>query len=250
MLRLPYLTCLLICSSFCCSALAQPIATSQPSASESSASESAAPKSAADENASDAKALPVVSFTMDFPESQPEHYVIAVPSDGPGHYESSGRLRSDSDESDTFAFDFPISSETRSRIFALAAQAGYFRKDLDAHRKNMAFTGNKTLRYTEAKGTYESTYNYSSNSGAEELTRLFQDLSATLEFGHRLDYDSRYQKLALNEELKRMQELARNQSIAEVAAIRPILERIAADSSVVNVARARARQLMEAPSGH
>jgi hypothetical protein len=186
----------------------------------------------------------VVAFTLDFPESQPEHYSIRLPSVGPAHYESSGRLAADSDVTDSFDFDFAISSETRSRIFALAARAGYFLKDLDSHRRDLAFTGKKTLRYTDATHTGEATYNYSANSAVEELTSLFQNLSATLEFGHRLDYDHRYQKLALDAELKRMQEMAQGNALAEVLAIQPILEQIVADQSVINVARARAQRLL------
>jgi hypothetical protein len=191
-----------------------------------------------------------VTFTLDFPQSSPEHYSIRVPSAGAAHYESSGRLSADSDATDNFDFDFSISSESRSKIFELAAKAGYFQKDLEAHHKNLAFTGEKTLRYADASRTGESTYNYSANPAVQELTALFQNLSATLEFGHRLDYYRRYQKLALEAELKRMQEMAKSSSLIEVAAIQPILEQIVADQSVVNVTRARAQRLMASGNGH
>jgi hypothetical protein len=192
---------------------------------------------------------PVVTFTLDFPQSQPEHYAIRVPSSGPAHYESSGRLTADSDATDSFDFDFTISPETRAKIFALAAKAGYFQKDVESHHKNLAFTGKKTLGYADGARTGEATYNYSANAAVQELTSLFQNLSATLEFGHRLNYDRRYQKLALEEELVRMQEMARTNMLTEVAAIRPILEQIVADPSVINVARARAQRLLGA-EGH
>ena len=186
----------------------------------------------------------VVTFTLDFPGSQPEHYAIRVASVGPNHYESAGPMAADSDNTDSFDFDFTISDEARSRIFALAAKAGYFRKNLDSRRKNLAFTGKKTLRYTDATHSGEASYNYSESPPVQELTSLFQDLSATLEFGHRLDYDLRYQKLALNDELKRMQEMAQSNMLAELIAVQPILEKIVEDQSVINVARARAQLLL------
>jgi hypothetical protein len=192
---------------------------------------------------------PAVTFTLDFPESSPEHYSMRVPSTGTAHYESSGRLSADSDITDKFDYDFPISSELRSKIFALAAKAAYFQKDLDAHHKNIAFTGKKTLRYADGTRTGESTYNYSSNQAVQELTSLFQSLSATLEFGHRLDYYRRYQKLALEEELKRMQEMAHDNTLIEVQAVQPILEQIVADQAVINVSRARAQRLMAGSTG-
>ena len=201
-----------------------------------------------------------VTFTLDFPTSQPEHYSIRVPSEGSAHYQSSGRLTADSNDTDShdsdsqnndsqsndsFDMDFAVTSETRQRIFDLAAKAGYFQKDVDSHHKGLAFTGKKTLSYKDAQRSGESTYNYSSNPAVQELSDLMQSLSATLEFGHRLQYDHRYQKLALDDELKRMEEMARSNQLIEVAAIQPILNQIIADQSVMNVTRARAQRLLE-----
>jgi hypothetical protein len=187
----------------------------------------------------------IITFTLDFPASQPEHYSIRVQSDGSARYQSSGRLSADSDQTDSFDLDFTVAAETRRKIFELAAKAGYFQKDVDSHHKGMAFTGKKTLTYQDARRSGESTYNYSSNPAVQDLTSLMQNLSATLEFGHRLQYDYHYQKLALDEELKRMEEMARGNSLLEVAAIQPILDHIIADPSVMNVTRARAQRLLE-----
>jgi hypothetical protein len=196
------------------------------------------------------EATPVVTFTIDFPDSQPEHYSIRVPSDGSAHYQSSGRLSADSDETDNFDLDFTVASETRQKIFDLAAKAGYFKKDIDSHHKALAFTGKKTLSYKDAQRSGESTYNYSSIPAVQDLTGLMQSLSTTLEFGHRLQYDHQYQKLALDEELKRMEDLARTNELVEVTAIEPILDQIIADQSVINVTRARAQRLLEHAAAH
>ena len=192
----------------------------------------------------------VVTFTIDFPTSQPEHYSIRVQSDGLARYQSSGRRSPDSDETDShendnFGLDFTVAAETRQKIFELAAKAGYFQKDVDSHQKDLAFTGKKTLAYKDARRSGESTYNYSHKPAVQDMTSLMQSLSATLEFGHRLQYDHQYQKLALDEELKRMEGLARTNELIEVAAIQPILDQIIADQSVINVTRARAQRLLE-----
>jgi len=196
------------------------------------------------------EAAPLLTFSVDFPDSQPEHYSIRIQSDGPAHYQSKGRLSADSDESDNFDFDFTLAAETRKRIFDLAAKAGYFQKDVDSRHKGLAFTGEKTLSYKDARRSGESTYNYSANPAVQELTSLLQNLSATLEFGRRLQYDHHYQKLALDEELKRMEEMAHTRQLTEVAAIQPILDEIIADQSVINVTRARAQRLLERPAAH
>jgi len=219
---------------------------------------------------SQAEAPAVVTFSLDFPTSQPEHYSIRVQSDGSGRYQSSGRLSADPDESDShetdshetdshdndspdndshdndsFDLDFTLAAGTRQKIFQLAAKAGYFQKDVDSHHKSLAFTGKKTLGYKDARRSGESTYNYSTKPSVQDLTSLMQSLSTTLEFGHRLQYDHHYQKLALDEELNSMEELARANQLIGVTAIRPILDQIIADPSVINVTRARAQRLLE-----
>ncbi len=190
-----------------------------------------------------------VTFTLDFPGSQPGHYSVQVQSDGKARYQSSGRPSPESDDSDNFDYEFAVSPATRAKIFDLSAKAGYFQRDVDSHRKNMAFTGKKTLGYKSAQRIGEATYNYSPEMAVQELTSLFQGLSATLELGHRLEYSLRYQKLALAEELKRTEESARLSAPVEIQAIAPILQQIVADSSVMNVTRARAQRLLERPAG-
>lgn len=193
----------------------------------------------------------VVLFTLDFPASQPAHYSLQVQSDGRAHYQSKSKISAESNDSDqvdhtdSFDYDFIVSPATRDKIFALSAKAGYFQKDLDSHRKNMAFTGSKTLRYKEGLRNSEATYNYSPDVAVQDLTNLFQNLSATLELGHRLEYSLRYQKLALAEELRRTEEGARLSPPLEIQAIAPILKQIVADSSVMNVSRARAQWLLD-----
>jgi hypothetical protein len=186
-----------------------------------------------------------VSFTLDFPDSQPSHYSVQVHSDGKARYESTGRPLPESDQSDSFDYEFTVSDATRQKIFDLSAKAGYFQKDLDSHRKNMAFTGKKTLSYKDAQRSGESTYNYAPSLAVQELTSLFQGLSATIELGHRLEYARRYQKLALAEELKRVEESARISPLIEIQAIAPILQQIIADPGVINATRARAQRLLE-----
>jgi hypothetical protein len=196
----------------------------------------------------------VVTFSLDFPTSQPEYYSIRVPSEGSAHYQSSGRLSdsgethshgNDSQDNDTFDLDFTMAAATRQKIFQLAAKAGYFQKDVDSHHKNLAFTGKKTLGYKDARRSGESTYNYSTHPAVQDLTILLQSLSSTLEFGHRLQYDYQYQKLALDEELRNMEEMARANQLIGVTAIQPILDQIIADPSVINVTRARAQRMLD-----
>lgn len=199
--------------------------------------------------ASQGPAPATVSFTLDFPGSQPSHYAVQIQRDGPSRYEGRNRLSPESEEEDSFTYEFTASEGVRQRIFDLAAKSGFFQQDLDSHRKNMAFTGKKTLAYKDFQRSGETSYNYSANVAVQELTTIFQGISATLEFGHRLEYDRRYQKLALAEDLKHMEESARSSQLAEIQAIAKILQQIVDDPGVINVSRARAQRLLEGGSG-
>ena len=187
----------------------------------------------------------VISFTLDFPNSEPEHYSITVRADGHGKYECSGRISAESDDKDTYETEFVFSEATRSRIFELAAQSHYFTGKIDSGNKKIAFTGAKKLTYTDGERNNAAEYNYSPAPVIQQLTALFQNVSATLGFGHRLSYFHRYQKLALDQELKRMEADALSGNLVELQAVKPVLQEIYDDASVMNVVRARAQRIME-----
>jgi hypothetical protein len=193
----------------------------------------------------DAQQVPILSFTCDFPGSDPSHYGISVSSDGHASYVSDGKLTKDSDAGEPFSTEFTLPNTTVTHIFDLAKQAHYFEGNLDSKKKNIASTGDKSLMYKDGQRSNVANYNYTTVPAAQELTTLFQTLSLTLEFGRRLEYDYRYQKLALDEELKRMDDLASRGELAEVTVIAPILNKIVNDQSVINPVRAKAQRLLE-----
>jgi hypothetical protein len=192
--------------------------------------------------------LPGVTFTLDFPGSEPDHYSIRVDANGRASYESTAKLSPDSDDKETFQLNFTVSEAARKRIFDLAARAHYFEGAIESKHR-VAATGQKTLAYKDGERNTQASYNYSQIPAVQDLTNLFQSISMTMEFGRRLQYDHRYQKLALDAELKRMEEMAKSNSLDELQAVSPILNQIAADASVINVVRARAQRLALAANG-
>jgi len=195
-----------------------------------------------------------VTFSLDFPKSDPERYSITVQSDGHARYECSARISDESDDRETYQTEFTFSDATRVRIFDLAVQAHYFSGKVDSGNRKLAFTGAKKLIYKDGQRESSAAYNFSPLPAVQQLTTLFQSVSATLEFGRRLAHDRRYQKLALDDELKRMEDQARRGDLIELQAVRPILQEIHDDGSVMNVVRARAQRIMDmgnaAPATH
>ncbi len=186
---------------------------------------------------------PSVTFTLDFPPSAPSHYLIHVTQDGKTSYESMGKLTPEAD-GDPFSYNFTMSGANLTRIFDLAAKAEYFDDDVDYRKGRQANTGKKTLGYQDATRHHETVYNYSTHGDIQQLTRIFQNISQTMEFARRLQYFHHYQRLAVEEELKRMEEMAKGNDLEEIQAIAPILREIADDKAILNVTRVRAQRLL------
>jgi hypothetical protein len=190
-----------------------------------------------------------VTFSQNFPGSDPERYSITVQSDGRGRYECTARISADSDDRESYQTEFNFSDATRARIFDLAAQSHYFSGNIDSGKRKLAFTGAKKLSYKDGLHESEAAFNYSSIPAVQQLTTLFQGVAATLDFGRRLEYFHRYQKLALDDELKKMEDEARVGNLIELQAVKPVLQEIYDDGSVMNVVRARALRIMEIGNG-
>jgi hypothetical protein len=196
-----------------------------------------------------------VGFTCDFPGSNPSHYSLSVTENRQASYTSDSKVNAakDPDPDDAvstddspFHADFTLSTATTAHIFDLAKAAHYFQGTIDSKKKNIASTGDKSLIYHDADKSNMAIYNYSSIPAVQELTTLFQNLSAAVEFGRRLDYEYRYQKLALDEEMKSMEETTTLQDIGpDLPAVAPVLQKIADDPAVINPVRARAMRLLQ-----
>ena len=194
----------------------------------------------------------VVTFTLDFPQSNPEHYSIAVDASGHSRYDCTAKLADDAEEQSYHA-EFHVSPANRQRIFEWTKEAQYFAGKVDSGNRKLAFTGTKMLNYEDGQRSFTAKYNYSNSAAVQQLTALFQNMAGTLDYGRRLAYYHRYQKLALDEELKHMEAQAKNAQLNELQGVAPVLQEIVEDPSVINVVRARAKELIEmgntAPAG-
>jgi hypothetical protein len=195
--------------------------------------------------------VPTIAFNFALTGADPEHYEIAVEESGRAAYRSVGHATADAPGSapgTPYMVKFTMSPGATRQIFELAAHAKYFAKPLDYNKGHLANMGAKTLTYSDQKIFYQKNYNYSVMPPVQELTEIFQDIANTLEGGRRLAFAYKYEKLGVDEELKRLEEEARNHQLSEVQAIAPMLQKIAADESVLNIARQRARRLLKISS--
>jgi len=195
--------------------------------------------------AADATPTATIQFKFDFPPSNPQHYEITVQSDGHAAYISNGDLGNSTND-DTTPFEFSISEKTRRDIFELAKKANYFSGKVDSGNTRLANMGAKTLIYKDDSRNTSATYNYSLDPAVQQVTGILQDLSTVLEYGRRLTWFHKYQKLALEDDLKQMEERQRAKTLGDLEPIVPILKQVANDQAVMRMTRARALRLLAA----
>jgi hypothetical protein len=195
--------------------------------------------------------LPTVTFSFNWPSVEPHRYVISVDSGGNAAYRSwmAEPTAEQHIEGEPYMLKFTVSAAARDRIFALARQLNYFNGDFEYRKHRIASTGEKTLAYADPDKQYQTRYNWSENRGIDELTRLFQGMSTTIESGRRLERLRRFDRLGLEEELKNLEHLTVEGRATEVQVIAPTLEQVADDSGVMNIARQRARHILQLAGG-
>lgn len=190
-------------------------------------------------------------FRFDWDQGRPWlKYTLSVDDGGNAHFEGVGNPI-DSGDGDTYSEDFVMSDANREKVFQLAKKADFFRGDFEAKQKNVAKTGQKTLEYhgqTSGGGHVAPTsaaYNYSTNADIQELTRFFQAVATTIDFGRKLAFQYRFDKLGLDARLNSLQELQSSHFAEELQAIEPILQKIADDPNMMHISRVSAKQLLK-----
>jgi hypothetical protein len=190
-------------------------------------------------------AFPKIHFTFDHPELQVTHFEIDIAADGHAHYESRIRGAEKGTSEEGITRDFVLSSATLNRIFELAKAANRLDGDFDYTRHRIAFTGNKTITYTDAQGSNTAKFVWSENETVMKLTDLLQGISGTLEEEPVLQRLRRYDPLGLNAELGKMERLADSGYLRELNLISSVLKDLANDGNVMSPARKRAAHLLQ-----
>jgi hypothetical protein len=206
-----------------------------------------------------------ITFKLSWPAAQPSDYSITIHRDGRAEYisedksltppqERNAPVESNAEQTvqsqdaasqDTFRKEFTASDALRQKLFPLAQQANFFDGQFDFTKHAIAQTGRKTLSYEDSNRHTSTTYNYSEDLSIQQLTDIFQGIEATIEGGRKLEFDRRFQKLSLDEDLKNLEELCNDGRLQEVQVIAPLLQRLAADRTVLHIAQQRAERILK-----
>lgn len=205
------------------------------------------PASAQDKTEPSHPTEPTITFDVFWEAATPQNYTITVESSGKAKYVSRNPTRHEEGSEDAsdpdYEVEFTLTPASRDQLFTLAKGNNYFQGDFE-YKHKVANTGRKTLTYADPVRRFQTTYNFSVNKDIDQITRLFQGISNTIEHGRKLQFMRRFDKLSLDTELKGMEEMAQNGYLAEIQIIAPLLQNLANDTSILHLARQRAQHLL------
>jgi hypothetical protein len=125
----------------------------------------------------------------------------------------------------------------------------------ETRSKNIAQTGEKTIRYVDGERIAECTFNYSDDAGLMGAMATFQAIADTIQRGERLRHDLRYDRLGLDAEMEALLAAKLDGSAIEFGNITPVLQALVDDDHVIDRVRRKAARLLQAsgaplPSGY
>ena len=178
-----------------------------------------------------------ITFQRVFKGSLPEFIQIKVSEDGTAAYD----IRQLEEDSRLQAFE--VGPGVRAKILQLAQELKNFEgADLDIHRR-IADLGEKTFRYEKGGVVHETKFNYTIDRTASQLLMIFDGLSQQQQDLLNIEQRLKYDRLGVNDALRQFEDDLGKRTLPEPERLLPVLDRVAADTKVVEVARQRARSL-------
>lgn len=180
-----------------------------------------------------------ITFRRVFKGSNPEFIEIKVSEDGPATYDIHQLSEDNSPQ------PFEVGPAVRAKILQLTGELHNFAGvDLDIHRR-IADLGEKTFRYEKGGEVHETHFNYTIDRTANQLLMIFDGLSQQQEDLLNIQEKLKYDRLGVNDALRQFEADLTQRTLPEPERLLPVLDQVAADAKVVDVARQLARSLAE-----
>ena len=180
-----------------------------------------------------------VEFSMK-PRDEASHpWTVHLDPKGAGNYSEDGQAGQQ---------PLTISDATLQRIRLGERRAKSGR--CETHQKNIARTGEKTIRYISADRTDGCTFNFSDDNGLMDAAGAFEAIAETMQAGERLQHDQRFDRLSLDADMDTLLTGIKNGAAIELNNIAPVLQSLADDDHIIDrVRRKSARLLQDSGSG-
>ena len=181
----------------------------------------------------------VLIYRKVFKSSSPEFIEVKIRENG----QCTADIRQLDDDAEPQPFQ--ASPALIARMFQMAAELNHFSGiELNVKRR-LANLGEKTFRYEKGAQSGEVTFNYTVNPTAQQLMQIFEGLGRQQEHVQVLQHRMRFDRLGVNDELLQIEIDLNRKFLPEPERLIPILEGVANDTRVVDIARQRARALVE-----
>ena len=186
--------------------------------------------------------FPTVVFTSVLWNASPPAYSIAVDATGTATYQST---QDSVDRTGVpYSIEFQTTDATRRIAFNIARELNLFNGNFSVSLGSPETTPVRTLAYHDITFDNHITYSDSTDSQIQELTSVFEEISATFEFARRVGYLHQHDKERLEPELTRMQASAERHMLRELQAVTPALKSIALDTSLSEAVRKQAEAIL------
>jgi hypothetical protein len=186
--------------------------------------------------------FPTVIFSSVLWNANPASYSIAIDGTGAATYQST--QESVDRTGVPYSIEFQTTDATRRIVFNIARELSLFNGDFPVSLGSPEIAPVRTLTYHDITFKNHITYSDSTDSQIQELTSVFEEISATFEFARRLSYLHQHDKERLEPELTRMQASAERHMLRELQAVTPALKSIALDSSLSESVRKQAQAIL------
>ena len=180
---------------------------------------------------------PSITFTKQFPGSQPAYESVAITKTGTLEYKES--------PTDDQPVRAQLPDQDVSALFDMAAKLNYFHTPLESGLK-IANTGKKAFRYDDGTGkTSAVVFNYSQVVIAQQLLDRFERIGQTERAYISLKRTAQFDKLGVNDSLAEIEALWLSKQLAAPLQFLPLLTKVASHESYMHLARDRAARLKD-----
>lgn len=182
-------------------------------------------------------AQPRLEFIKKFEGSTPPYVRLWVDVTGKGEYRES--------PDDDQPFPLQLNPQEAAAVFELVRKLNNLAIPLESGLK-VAFTGEKTFRYTDGDTRRETTFNYTANPDGQKLLDWMERIAETARHAVHLERTARFDRLGVDRALLELQYAWEQKRLAGAGQLLPVLDRLAANKSAFNRVRERAAALAEA----
>jgi hypothetical protein len=144
--------------------------------------------------------------------------------------------------------DYPVKMKLAegdtSAIFVIAGKLDHFSRALESPLK-VAKMGMKTFRFEDGDKKTQVQFNFSEDLDARAIQDWFERISETAQHFLTMERTVKYEKLGVNQAILKFEAALERNRLVDLELFLPLLDRVAKNSSYLNMARTRAATLAE-----